>query len=389
VKTAIISGVIANKPHNGGATWTRLSWALGLRKLGFAVFFLEQIDRRACVDSTGTPISFQESANLRYFNHVISTFGLTESAALIYERGDQIHGATWTDLLHLARSADLLVNISGHLDLEPIKSPIRRKVYIDLDPGFTQLWHASGDGAPRLGGHDLYYTVGENIGTPGCSIPTGGIDWRPIRQPVVLEDWPVTPAMNPARFTTIASWRGAFGPIEHEGQKLGAKVHEFRKFAELPKRVQAPATFEIALDIHRADAKDLDPLRASGWRIVDPRAVAGDPQAFRQYVQTSGAEFSVAQGMYVHTRSGWFSDRTVRYLASGKPALVQDTGFAANYSVGQGLLAFDTLDSAARSVQTSLDDYDRQAQAARTQAARYFDSDKVLGRLVEEAGVTT
>jgi hypothetical protein len=166
---------------------------------------------------------------------------------------------------------------------------------------------------------------------------------------------------------------------------FGLKVHEFRKFLELPERV--PQTFEIALDIHAADGKDLDSLRSHRWRIVDPKAVAPDPSAFRRYVQTSGAEFSVAQGMYVQTESGWFSDRTVRYLASGKPALVQDTGFSRTYPVGEGLVAFRTLDEAVAGAEGILRDYDKHCRAARALAEAYFDSDEVLGRLIDEVGV--
>src|SRR5262249_22633525 len=145
-------------------------------------------------------------------------------------------------------------------------------------------------------------------------------------------------------FTTVASWRGPYGPLQHEGASLGLKVHEFRRIIDLP--AKSGHSFEIALDIHAGDAADLRALQDHGWRIVDPRTVASDRLAFRRYVQQSGAEFSVAQGVYVHTNSGWLSDRTVRYLASGKPALVQDTGFGSVIPVGEGLLSFRTIDEA-------------------------------------------
>ena len=387
MKTVIVSGAIANKLLNGGATWTRLSWLLGLRKLGFRVFFIEHISQRACVDPDGGPCTFAWSANMHYFRRVMSSFGLDDASALIYEGGRQIHGSTWNNLLEIARSAELLVNISGHLDLEPLKSPIGRKIYIDVDPGFTQLWHASGDHAPRLAGHDLYYTVGANIGQPDCTIPTGDIPWRPIRQPVLLDEWPVCRDAPRNRFTTIASWRGAFGPVQHGGKSLGPKAHEFRAFVELPKRIDADATFEIALDIHPGDQKDLDLLRQNGWRVVDPKTVAGDPHLFRQYIQTSAAEFSVAQAMYVHTRSGWFSDRTVRYLACGRPALVQDTGFSDLLPVGRGLLAFRTIDEAAAGADDIVDHYEEHASAAREIAERHFDSERVLSQFCEQVGI--
>jgi hypothetical protein len=145
--------------------------------------------------------------------------------------------------------------------------------------------------------------------------------------------------------------------------------------------------FELALDIHPAEQRDLSLLRQYGWRIVDPKVSASDPLSFRRYVQGSGAEFSVAQGIYVETNSGWFSDRTTRYLASGKPALVQDTGFSRNIPVGEGLLAFRTLDEAVAGAERIARDYENHCRAARALAEEYFDSDKVLSKLVEEIGI--
>lgn len=382
----IVSGAIANKHLNGGEAWVRLSWVLGLRRLGFDVYFVEQIAREACVSSSGAASEFETSANVAYFDAVVEEFGLAGSAALVYESGQQTRGLAFPELIELARSAALLVNISGHLEIEALMCRLRRKAYIDLDPGFTQFWHAAGNTGARLAGHDYYFTVGESIGTEACSIPTCGLPWQPIRPPVVLEQWPVERGGNLARFTTIATWRGPYGPVEHAGKSFGLKVHEFRKFIELPTR--APATFEIALDIHPGDAGDLEKLRQDGWRIVDPAAVASSPDAFRTYVQGSGAEFSVAQGIYVDTQSGWFSDRTVRYLASGKPALVQDTGFSRNYPVGKGLVAFRTLEEAATGVERLVSEYETHSRYARELAERYFDSDKVLAHFVSRVGIS-
>jgi hypothetical protein len=383
--TVIVSGAIANKYLNGGAIWTRLSYVLGLKKLGFIVYFIEQINRASCVDAAGANTEFENSVNLDYFKQIMEQFGLSGLAALIYENGEQIHGMTYAELLDVAEAADFLVNISGHLTLEPLKRRLRCKVYVDQDPGFTQFWHATGNAGPRLDGHDFYFTIGENIGTPACSIPTSKIRWRPTRQPVVLDDWPVSLAGAPERFTTVASWRGPYGTVEHGGRRFGLKAHAFRTFIELPERTSQ--TFEIALDIHPADEQDLNLLRQRGWQIVDPRVVARDPIAFRRYVQRSGAEFSVAQGVYVDTNSGWFSDRTVRYLASGKPALVQDTGFSRNYPVGEGMLTFHTLAQAAAGAEQIARDYQRHCQVARALAEEYFDSDKVLSELIQEVGI--
>jgi hypothetical protein len=276
----------------------------------------------------------------------------------------------------------MLVNISGHLTDAVLKPRFRRRIFIDLDPGYTQFWHAAGLAGDRLRDHDFYFSVGENIGQPFCEVPSGSIAWRPIRQPVVLEEWPVVASATlPPRFTTIASWRGPLGRVTRDDTTYGVKAHEFRKFMAVPGLSEL--SFEIALEVDPADQSDLEALRENGWHVVDPKHVVPDPAAFRRYVQQSGAEFSVAQGIYVDTRSGWFSDRTVRYLASGKPAVVQDTGWSRNYPSGDGLLPFRTVAEAVGAAASVASDYAGHSRAARAIAEAFFDSDKVLSELLE------
>jgi hypothetical protein len=258
-------------------------------------------------------------------------------------------------------------------------------VFVDEDPGFTQMWHQAGMLGDRLVGHDLFYSVGANVGRPQSSVPAAGIEWRPLPPFAVLEQWPLLGVRAFDRFTTVGGWRGPFAAVEFEGRRYGVKAHEFRKFLDLPSRVAAD--FELALDIHPADRADIDALADHGWRLVDPGAVADTPGSFRQYVQSSGAEFSVAKEMYVATNSGWFSDRTIRYLASGRPAVVQDTGWAASYRADCGLLPFRTIDEAAAACQRVVGDYSEHSDAARSVACEYFDSDRVLGRFLDEVGV--
>jgi hypothetical protein len=385
VPLVVVSGPLANKPFNGGAAWTRLSWTLGFRQLGWKVFFLEHLAARTSVDGTGAPTTFRGSANLAFFREVTRFAGLDGSAALIFDHGAELWGATWAELIELANAADLLINISGHLSLQRLTQRFSRRVYVDLDPGFTQIWHANGTSALGLEDHQWFFTVGENIGTADYSIPVDGILWRPIRQPVVLEDWPVSRRGRPDRFTTVASWRGPYGPLEHQGATLGLKVHEFRKFVDLPRI--ATGCFELALDIDSSDACDVLLLRQHGWSLVNPKEVASTPEQFRDYVQASGAECSVAQGVYVGTRSGWFSDRTVRYLASGKPALVQDTGFTRQYPGGKGLVPFSTLEEAAQGVHQIASNYAEHCRSARGIAEEYFAAPKVLGTLLRHVGL--
>jgi hypothetical protein len=381
----VVSGAIANKLGNGGSVWSRLSYTLGLQRLGYQVYFVEQLDPHRCIAADGTRASWEKCANRAWFRQITRQFGLEESAALIYGNGAAVDGLNGNELTDLAGAADALINISGHLRLDYLLKCFRHKIYVDQDPGYTQFWHADGNTGAHLGGHDAYFTVGENIGTPECSIPTGGIRWRPARPPVVLAHWPVSYEGDCRRFTTIASWRGAFGPVDHSDRRYGLKAHEFRKYLEIPRL--SPYSFEIALSIDSGDREDFDRLRKHNWKITDPKSVAPDPEAFRRYIQTSGAEFSAAQGIYVDTGSGWFSDRTTRYLASGKPALVQETGFSRQIPSGEGLISFRTLKEAVEGAERIVRDYDRHCQAARHLAEDYFDSDKVLGRMMEEAGV--
>jgi hypothetical protein len=379
----IVAGALANKPLNGGEAWVRLSWIRGLARLGCDVWFVEEIADAICTDGELRSSPFVSSLNRRWFRGLVECFGLAGRASLICDTGE-VEGVPLATLRDVADDAALLVNISGHLRVPSLRAAVRRRVYVDIDPGFTQLWHAAGDRGIRLAGHDRYFTIGENVGVPGCQIPVDDLGWRTVRQPVVLDDWPAVVATRPAEpvFTTVATWRGPFGPIELDGRRFGLKVHEFRKFFTLPERVAA--RFEAALAIHPAEVADLARLSVHRWHLVEPRDVAGTPDAFRAYVAGSTAEFSVAQGMYVDTWSGWFSDRTTRYLASGRPALVQDTGFSRNLPVGEGLVPFRTLDEAAAGAEAILENYEAHADAARAVAELCFDSDVVLTRFLEE-----
>ncbi len=381
----LVAGALANKPSNGGNAWTRLCWVLGLRRLGFDAWFVEQISARDCTDACGAPAPFAASANSDYFRSVMARFGLGDRSALLcHETGESV-GTGLRELAAIAGRAELLVNISGHLGHEALFSGPRVRLYYDDDPGHTQFWHASGNGAARCGGHDLYYTVGGNIGSPGCIVPSDGIVWRPLLPPVYLPEWPAVPKAAFDRFTTVASWRGAYGTVTHAGRVFGQKAHEFRRFADLPSRVDR--RFEIALRIDDGDSADRERLQTSGWDLAEPDRHAGTPDAYRTYIRDSGAEFSVAQGIYVDTQAGWFSDRTARYLASGRPALVQDTGFGRTLPTGLGLLAFRSVDEAVEGARRIASDYAAHAAAARAIAVEFFDTDRVLGSLLRELGL--
>ena len=380
----VVSGALANKPRNGGEAWVRMEWVEGLRRLGFDVYFIEQIARDLLRDGAGGPVPPERSGHVAFFRSVTQRFGMEGKAALLDQQGDAIEGLEMEEIEGIADEAALLVNVSGHLRIPSLFNRYRKRAYIDLDPGFTQFWHVSGMDGAHLSGHDFHFTVGLNVGESDCSVPTDGIQWHPLPPPVVLDAWPVVNG-DPEALTTVASWRGSFGRIEHEGRTFGLKVHEFRKFIEIPERV--PQRVEVALDIHPADSEDLEALRRHGWQILDPCIVVPDPDAYRRFVQRSGAEFSVAQGIYVETACGWFSDRTVRYLASGKPVLVQDTGFSRVLPTDEGLLAFQSFEDAVARADEVASDYGTHRRAARRIAEEHFDSDRVLSRFLEVVDV--
>ena len=379
----IIAGSLAQRPGVGGHAWVFLQYLLGFRRLGFEVLFLDWLDEAMCRDTAGRRCAVGDSWNVRYLTEVMTQAGLSGAWSLNFNHDEQTLGVARAAVLDFARETDVLINVMGFLSDAEILGGVRRRVFLDLDPGFGQMWQELGL-ATVFGGHDAYVTIGENIGQADCTIPTCGLPWITSPQPVVLDEWPVTAAAGDAPFTSIVSWRGPFGPVEYAGRTYGLRVHEFRKFATLPSATGR--RFDLALDIDASEEKDLALLRKNGWNLLDPRAVVSGTDDYRAFIQRSKAELMIAKNMYVQSRGGWVSDRSICYLASGKPVLAQDTGFSRRYPTGAGLLAFTTPDEARDGVEEISRDYARHCRAARAVAEAHFDSDKVLTRLLEKLG---
>jgi hypothetical protein len=375
----VLAGALARRPGAGGHAWVFLQYLLGLGRLGWDVLFLDWLDPATC----GGPV--ERSPQAAWLRSVLEDYGLGEAFSL-FDRstGEAADGLPREEVLRRARGCTFLLNVMGYLDDEEILAAVPRRVFLDIDPGFPQMWREL-DLANLFQGHDDFVTVGGRVGEPDCAIPTGGLSWLRTPPPVVLEHWPEQRDAGGEAFTSIVSWRGPFAPIEYQGRTYGVRAHELRKFAELPRR--SGRKFELALDIHPDETRDLALLEENGWDLVDPVEAAGDPDRYRDYVSGSLAELMVAKGLYVETRSGWFSDRSACYLASGRPVLAQDTGLEGLLPVGEGLLTFRTLDEALGGVEAICDDYERHAAAARAVAEEHFDSDGVLGRLLAELGV--
>jgi hypothetical protein len=377
----LYSGALAQLPRLGGLTWLHLQFLVGLRRLGWQVLFVDRLEPGMCVDEAGRPATLEESVNLRYFLQVMRDFELTDSFCLLYNRGERVLGLSRSQLLAQAACADLLLNVMGYLEDEEVLGRLALRVFVDIDPGFAQMWYELGQ-HDAFRGHHAFVTLGRGIGRPGCSIPTCGRRWLTMPQPVVLAHWPVQESNPQGAFTSIGAWRGPNAPIVYGGRTYGLRVHEFRKFVGLPSRCPQ-SRFELALDIHPADLRDAQLLRANGWALVDPRVVAGGPAEYRAYLAGSRAEFLIPKHLYVDSQSGLLSDRSTYYLASGRPVLARDTGLAPFYPTGEGLITFATLDEAVAGHERIVSDYMRQARAARQLAEEYFDSDKVLGRLLD------
>ena len=374
-----IAGSIAQKPRQAGHSWQFLQYLLGFRRLGFDVLFVDRLEDGLCRDGGGRPCEPAASVNLRYVDALMGEFELDGAWSVILDGGRHA-GLPRAQVLEHIRDSDLLINVMGFLADDELLATARRRVFLDTDPGFGQMWRDLGL-ADVFAGHDAHVTIGERIGREDCTIPTCGLDWITTPQPVLLEGWPAAPLPASQAFTTIGRWRGAYGPIDHGGRRYGLRVHEFRRFAGLPRA--CGGTFELALDIDLAETADLKLLADGGWSLADPARAAATPRAYRDYIERSAAEFMVAKGIYVDTRSGWFSERSICYLASGRPVLAQDTGLGELYPVGEGLLTFSTLDEAVAGVEAIRADPARHAAAARALAEEHFDSDIVLTRLLE------
>lgn len=379
----VLCGSLAQQPGRGGHTWVFLQYLLGFRRLGWEVLFLDRLDSSTYPAATGGESAIEDAENVRYLQRVMAGFGLQDSWALLLDGGERSLGLSRRQVIDWTRDATLLVNVMGFLDDDEVLAAAPIRVFLDIDPGFPQMWQELGL-ASLLCGYDRYVTIGENIGGPDCAIPTCGLDWITTRQPVVLQDWKAAPPAG-TDFVGIGAWRGPFAPVEYAGRSYGLRVHEFRRFMDLPR--QTGRRFTLALDIHANEEADLASLHAGGWSLVEPRQAAADPWAYRSFLHASLAEFMVAKNMYVQARSGWFSDRSICFLASGRPVLAQDTGLATHYPLGAGLLAFDSMDDAIAGVEEITAEPARHSRNALAIAHEYFDSDRVLTRLLDQVGV--
>ena len=366
-ETIIVSGMVAGTPDQGGATWAVLQYLLGLSRLGHDVHLVEPVDEPA-VERSQTAVAC---------DRVLRDAGLAGQWCLVGNDGSTA-GMSRRELAALGKRSALLVNVSGMLTDPDVLGAVDVRVYLDLDPAFVQLWHAADGIDMRLDGHTHFVTVSDSVGR---TIPDCGRTWIPTLPPVVLDEWPVAAGAGNEALTTVANWRG-YGSIEHDGVHYGQKAHSLRPLVDIPAHLERACV--LALQIHPDERADLDALDEHGWELVDPVEVAGTPEAYRRFVQTSWAELGIAKSGYVVSDSGWFSDRSACYLASGRPVIAQDTGFGRRLPTGEGLFAFTDAAGVAAAVAEVDADYERHRRAARAIAEEHLDARRVLGALLDQ-----
>ena len=373
-------------PQIAGNTWTFLQYVVGLDRLGVETYWVDhqpRLDPRLPAQK-GHAWPKRDCHSVEYarerFHAMAEAFGFEDRYCILYGGQATAFGMTKDALGELASEADLLLNFAGAL---PPNSPllrIRRRAYVDLDPGFTQIWAHQVD--LRLERYQRFFTVGLNVGRPEFRIPTLGVAWEPFLPPVVLDLWPAHIDPSCRRVSTIGDWYGSQHG-EFDGEFYAGKREEFLRFLDVPKRMCHP--IEVALYIAPYDHEDLGLLHRSGWVLRDPYLYAGDLASYQEFIRFSRAEFSVAKSGYVKSRSGWFSDRTACYLASGKPAVVQSTQLEERLPTGMGLLTFETVEEACAALEAVDEAYLEHCHAARRLAETYLDSSVVLAAMLERS----
>ena len=361
-------------PEGGGHLWAYLNWALGLRSLGCDVVWLEGVSLR-------TPLATLK-ANLFPLKDHLRPFGLSDSVAL-FSQSNELLPRELTDGcvdVEAAAEADLLINLRYATPANVVKR-FKRSALVDIDPGLLQIWMSKGE--INVAPHDIYFTTGETVGTSRALFPDAGLKWHYTPPCVALDWWPVAQVSNGAPFTTVSHWY-ADDWVEHDNAVYANdKRSGFVPYLTLPRQASTP--LELTLCVGADEEDDIAALHQQGWRVRNAAEVASTPQNYQGYIQQSRGEFSCAKPSCVLLQNAWISDRTLCYLASGKPVVVQHTGLSKFLPDSAGMFRFRDFDDAVRSLEAAVTDYERQCTFARAVAAEHFDARKVVEHLLERA----
>jgi hypothetical protein len=377
----IVGSYMIRYPLGGMLSWS-LQWLVGLHRLGHDVYFVEKGHYgKACFNPVTRTNDDDPSYGISVVDALFRSCGLQDRWCFVDFAGNY-HGCSRARIEALFRVADLFLDIGSHGAWMNEAEASRMRVLVDGEPGYNQMKMEiranEGETEPR---YDWYYTNGANVGKPAGASPTAGHEWRAVYNPVVLDLFECAPGSVESPVTTVMNWQ-AHAPLTYNGVVYGQKDVEFAKFIDLPGRTSA--TMEVAVAGSRVPT---EALRSAGWRIRRAHDVTITFDEYRRYIASSSAEFSVCKSAYVSTNSGWFSDRSAAYLASGRPVTMQETGFSAHLPCGEGLFAPVTVDDAAAAVESIRSNYAMHSRRAKEIAREYLDARRVLPVFLGEIGI--
>lgn len=378
----IVLGYIVRGPI-GGLAWHHLQYVIGLSAMGHEVVFVEDSgdeEWACCYDPSTGETGINPAYGLQFTQQAFSQVGIPDQWCYYDAFTSRWLGPYSNKIEAYCREADLLLNLSGVNILRGALKDIPTRAYVDTDPAFTQIRNLQEESQRDYADqHNVFFSFGENIGGQDCYVPDDSYPWQATRQPVVLDKWPVIAAPKEGRYTTVMQW-DSYKVQEHDGVIYGMKSRSFDPYMDVPKKTSVK--LELAIG---SESAPRDLLKSNDWLLRDPLEVTRDLWTYQRYIQASRAEFSIAKHGYAITNSGWFSERSANYLASGRPVLVQETGFSDWLSTESGVIAFNNPDEALTGIEQIAQNHAEHCEAARAVAEKYFDSHKVLNSLIERA----
>jgi hypothetical protein len=376
----VVLGYIVRGPL-GGLSWHHLQYVLGLKQLGHNVLFLEDSDDfPGCYNPDTFEVTENPQYGLQFIKDLFNSFDLDGHWGYYDAHQGNWFGKTQQQVSAFCAKSDIVFNLSAVNPARDWWTSIPCRVFVDTDPGFIQIRHLTDPGAKALALlHNRFFSFAENIGDKSCTIPDDGIQWRATRQPLYLQAWKTALSRPTAKWTTVMQW-DSYKEKEYKGQTFGMKSKSFQSFIDLPKLV-LNETFELALG---GTTAPVDQLTRNGWGVISSLIPTKSPWTYQQYIKQSKGEWSVAKHGYVVSNSGWFSERSACYLASGKPVVIQETGFSNKLQTGNGLFAFTTLEESIDALNKVAKDYEYHCKEARKLAEEAFESDVVLNQLLQQ-----
>jgi len=377
----LVLGYLVRGPM-GGMAWHHLQYLMGLRRLGYEAWFLEDSGdtEYCCYDPARNVTDHDPSYGLKFAADCFESTGVSEYWAYHDAHTRIWHGPAADRIKAIIRGADLLINLSCSHPARPWFDEVAVRILVDTDPLFTQIRNLTDPARKALAQrHNRFFTFAGNMGAVDCRIPDDGFPWKPTRQPIVLDAWPNTPPPPNACLSTVMQW-DSYEPVEYMGKRYGMKSDAFSRYLDLP--AHCTARFELAVG---GTATPRPLLRDKGWHLHNPNEAVADSRTYQEFIRQSMGEFTVAKEGYVASRSGWFSERSAAYLASGRPVVTQDTGFTDWLPAREGLLAFNSPEEARAACDEVCRRNEVHRSAARAIAEKYFDARKILPRLLADS----